>query len=47
MMHIYSSAILNEAYQKAEDKNGYKKSITTCAASVRVTSASAAIVLVP
>jgi hypothetical protein len=46
-MHIYSSAILNKSYQEAERKNEYEKSVITSPASVRVTSASAAIVLVP
>jgi hypothetical protein len=43
-MHIYSSAIL---IRELRGKSGYKKSVITRAASVRVRSASAAIVLVP
>jgi hypothetical protein len=45
-MHIYSSAILTKSYQEAEGKNGYKKSVITSPASMRVMSASAAIVLI-
>ena len=46
-MHIYSLANLNKSYQEAEGKTGYKKMGITSPASVRVMSASAAIVLVP
>ena len=45
--HHARLAILIKSYQEAEGRNGYKRSIITSPASVRVTSVSVAIVLVP
>ena len=46
-MGVYSSSVLIKLYQEAEGKHAYKRSIITSPVSVRVMSASAAIVLVP
>jgi hypothetical protein len=46
-MYIHTSAILKKSYQEAKGKSEHKKSIITNLASVRVKSATAAIVLAP